>query len=482
MTVTTVSTLAWLDWNQRPDSLKAAIDKSHIEQSKMTESYAKECKSHGICNLNEFNLLKAMITEAYPVQKEFNVLEIGSRRFEWCQALADFIEKQNDLPKDIKIHIFGIRNENYLGERVVETDRCKIYKLGAFKIEELFASFKKLKFDLENKVDMAISSWELRAEHDPVATVAQTINLLRPNGYFLTNGFFFLNNNENMEESAHNMRLTQLFLDLKLPFLTQHNDLLRSLNHFILKKQGESPCQLPMSYLDTCLVDGDRSRIHSNTVTRFKREPQPGDLEKLREYRKYEGLYGNKATYEWLRKNNVLHNEKDYWHPLQAKDDHLMAPPLHNAFKEGDLEKIEKLLEEGHNIDESSSLGAEGNNPIHIAISMIPHGEKYYKAFEALVKRGPDLNLFNSKGHTALHEAVLIDSPQVIQTLLDAGANIEAKAWGGPTALSCAIQEKKDKAIEILTKNGALISKTNEKDLREAGHYNLKLKIRLTAM
>lgn len=478
---------ALLDWSQRPESLKSAIDKYHAKESEFTESYSNPIsdKSHGVCNINEFTLVKKLILQAYPAQKEFNVLEVGARRFAWCQALADFIEKQTDLPQDIKVHIIGIRNEKYLGERVVETDRCKISRLGAFHVEELFAKFKEEKLDLENKVDMAISHWSIRDRYDPVGTVLQTIHLLRPkSGYLLVDGFFFLCNDEQMNgknPNAPNIRLTQLFLDLKAPFVTKYVDIQRSLNHFILKRPDENPCRLPMSYLDTCEVDGHAWRIDSHTVTRFKRDSLPTD-EDFYVPSKFNAFHGDKSLFEWLRKSDVFHCESDYWQPLQPKDDHLKMPPLHQAVAGGDLVQIEKLLDEGHDVDESCTFGTKGDNPLHIAISKVPNGDKYYDVFEALMKRGPNLNLFNSLGRAPLHEAVSLKDPRAMQALIGAGANVNAKAWGNPSPLDVAIQVKNNTAIELLTKSGATISEQNKKDLTKAGYFNLHVKMRLTAM
>ena len=90
-----------------------------------------------------------MIQQAPTTQKGFYALDIGAGEFQWVDGLAAYIQKQTDLPKDI--------SEKYLENKIVEIDRCKTYKLGTFKIEELFTSFKQQDLDIENKVDLAIS-------------------------------------------------------------------------------------------------------------------------------------------------------------------------------------------------------------------------------------------------------------------------------------------------------------------------------------
>ncbi len=151
-------------------------------------------------------------------------------------ALSKFIEKQTDLPKDVKINIYGIRGEKHLGQRTVQTDRCTIYNLGAFKVEELFAKFKANGFDLENKVDLAISFRYLPGLNDPVGTLVQTYNLLRPkSGWLLIDGFYFLCNSETIKSSNDNHVMTQLFIDMKAPIPHEKFDTKHSLNLFMLK-------------------------------------------------------------------------------------------------------------------------------------------------------------------------------------------------------------------------------------------------------
>ena len=195
------------------------------------------------------SVVKQTILKAYPDRKVFNALHIGAYNFTWSMAISKYIEKQTDLPQDIKINIYGIRGEKHLGERIVQADRCTIYNLGAFKVEELFAKFKENGLDLENKVDLAISFSCFRRLNDPVGTLVQTYNLLRPkSGRLFIDGFYFLCNNETIESPNDNHRMTQLFLDMKAPFLTKKFDLMHILNLFMLKRPNDKPCHLPMSY------------------------------------------------------------------------------------------------------------------------------------------------------------------------------------------------------------------------------------------
>ena len=248
VTYKTMTQPTWLDWTQRPDSMKMDVGTSF---EKLRGSHASGwgrfngSERYGVCGVDELALLKKMILERYPSQKEFYVLDVGAGNFQWSQSVADFIEKQTDLPKDIKVHIIGIRGESYFGRSIVETNRCKMYHLGAFKVEEVFSQFKEQGLDLENKLDIVISRWCIRHVNDGVGLIQQLFNLTRPKyGYLLFDGFFFLRNQETMRESNANGRLVQLLLDMKVPFLMQPYSDTNSLNRFILKRPDSTPCQI----------------------------------------------------------------------------------------------------------------------------------------------------------------------------------------------------------------------------------------------
>ncbi len=463
---------AWLDWNNRPESLKSEVNTSYEKLTQFSESSWKTFNGlnfYGICGVDELKLLKKTILDAYPDRKEFYVLDIGAGNFQWGKAVAGFIEKQTDLPNDIKVHIVGIRGESYWGERVVETDRCKIYNFGAFKVEELFAKFKEKGLDLEKKVDIAISHWCFRHLNDGVGTLVQTFNLLSPKtGYFLVDGFFFLLNEGRMEDYDTNRLLTQLFLDTKAPFLTRSCNNMRSLDHFILRRPDENPCRLPMSYIGNS-YPGDGWQIGSENVTHFKREPQPEDEDKFRMYAGEPGIVtGNKAMYERLKQDGVLDSRGLTWMPMHAKDNHLMRPALHQVVIYDDVDAVEKLLEERHDINESDTNGC---TPLHLAIQ-----NKCFKVFQLLLKRGAKIDLCNGEKRSALNEAAFSDTEGVfLQALIDAGAPVNPERFYGiKLPLKSAIEAKNFKAVEILIKNGVKISEDDQRALEDPAFVTLR--------
>lgn len=305
----------YLDWTQRPSSINQSILKAfnQLASKDVSKWHYNGSKKYRICKIDEHALMKKIIQAAPVTQKDFYVLDIGAGDFQWSKSLADYLEKQLDIPKDIKVHIFGVRGEKYLGDSVVETDLCKIYNLGAFKIEELFAKFKEQELDIKNKLDLVVSKWCFCHLVDPVGTLAQTYNLLRPKtGFLLVDGFMFLHEKDDLSTIDHDSRLTQLFLSIKAPFLTQFHSSPSILNHFILQKSDSTPCQLAMSYLDTVEAIGYQNQ--SELVTRFKKEPQEEEISSVDS--NYNSLYGNKSLYDWLQ-TNELFLERSTWESVQ---------------------------------------------------------------------------------------------------------------------------------------------------------------------
>ncbi|MGC1877980.1 MAG: ankyrin repeat domain-containing protein [Rhabdochlamydiaceae bacterium] len=465
------SSLRYLDWTQRPYSLKKSISNAFESLLKQDKSNWGVCNGSGIynmCGVNEQALMKKMIQQ-HPDRKNFYALDIGAGDFQWSKGLANYIEKQTDLPKDIKVHIIGVRGERYLGNRVVGTERYKIYNLGAFKIEELFEEFKEGRLDLQNKVDLIVSHWCFRHFADPVGTFVQTYNLLRPKtGFLLLDGFFF-ETNTNLDEMDGNRRLTQLFLDIKTPFLTNYHQIMNSSNHFMVQRVESTPCQLPMSYLGS-RDPGHGWQIGSDCVTQFSREPQEADKEGFHlpsaKINDYNFIYGNKRMYDWLKKNRLLVAPSNVWRPLQDKDNDRALPSLHRAILQGELQQVKEFLDRGDDIDESDSAGC---TPLHIAIQ-----KQCDELFELLLSKGADIGLPNGEGHTLLHQAAISDTEgRCLQTLINNGAEVNVKSISYETPLDCAIKAKNLKAIEILIKAGANISKESQEDLTDPAFSSL---------
>lgn len=98
------------------------------------------------------------------------------------------------------------------------------------------------------------------------------------------------------------------------------------------------------------------------------------------------------------------------------------APPaeasLSRAAKKGDLEKVQKLIEKGADLDKTDF---RGNSPIYHAAS-----KGHADVVDALARAGADVEMDNSFGSTPLHVAARYGHTEVIRVLVTHGANPDA--------------------------------------------------------
>ena len=465
-----------LHWTQRPPALVAAIDEAFQAIVRNTASewgVFNGDSEYNLCGVKDHELMKRLILEAPADQKDFYALDIGAGNFQWGTALAEYLNKQTDLPPDIRIHIIGIRGERYVGNPAEENGRCKIYRLGGFKAEELESEFKKVGLDLTNKIDLAVSHWCIRHLADPLGTVfTEVYPLLRPRtGMFLLDGFFFLYENQSMGEhiSGSEQRLTRLFLDTHAPFITQYNNNSHSMNHYMLKRPDDTPLQLRMGYDSLEYVRQERYQVGSQTVTCFTGEHRDhGEIFDVEERRGSSTHYGDKRMHEWLKQNHLLLQPHTTWHPLLARDLPLADPSLHKAILAKDEAAIQKCLDEGCDINESNSLteleSSTGRTPLHLALETgnLP-------LFQELLRRGADTTLSDGGGKSVLHLAAeKRESTPFFNALLEIPGMDLNLTIQRETPLDSAIEGKNLFAIEALLKRGVIPRHKQIKKLQEA--------------
>jgi uncharacterized protein len=125
--------------------------------------------------------------------------------------------------------------------------------------------------------------------------------------------------------------------------------------------------------------------------------------------------------------------------------------PLHDAARDGDLEKVRVLIAEGAEMD---FRGDNGETPLILAIL-----EGHAGVAELLIGNGADVMARNERGLTPLHAAAYSGSAEMARLLLDHGAELEDKAnVSGATPLMLAAEENHVAVAELLIVRGADLS------------------------
>lgn len=114
-------------------------------------------------------------------------------------------------------------------------------------------------------------------------------------------------------------------------------------------------------------------------------------------------------------------------------------------------EEVMSIFEAGADFDLTGPFdGGELRNPLGLAA-------RFYSAqlVQLMVDKGADINAESLGSETALHAAVEGDREQTVQFLLENGADINAKSGGYGTALHRASQRGNTKVMKLLLLNGA---------------------------
>ncbi|KAG9780374.1 hypothetical protein KCU88_g3711, partial [Aureobasidium melanogenum] len=129
----------------------------------------------------------------------------------------------------------------------------------------------------------------------------------------------------------------------------------------------------------------------------------------------------------------------------------LGASPLGRASASGHLEMVDFLLTAG-----TPAVGNEEQRPLHNAA-----GFGHDKVVARLLEAGADVNARAVDGRTALHDAVTSGNSRCVQLLLEAGADPNITNKGRETPLHVASRDGHEEAVGLLIAAGADLEITN---------------------
>jgi ankyrin repeat protein len=124
------------------------------------------------------------------------------------------------------------------------------------------------------------------------------------------------------------------------------------------------------------------------------------------------------------------------------------AEPLNDASKEGDLDKVRRLMEEGANIE---ARDASSSTPLYNAV-----GGSHRDIAKFLILKGTNVNANCTDGMTPFHRAVTLfgGDKALTELLIAKGAKVNAVDKAGYTPLWWAESGGFKEIMEILVKHG----------------------------
>ena len=116
---------------------------------------------------------------------------------------------------------------------------------------------------------------------------------------------------------------------------------------------------------------------------------------------------------------------------------------LHGAAASGDKEEVERLIEQGADLNAKND---DGQTPLHLTILNKRAGQARW----VLITQGADVNAKTNDGTTPLMMAAAQGIEYLAEVLLFNGADVDPKNDRGETALSLAKENGKTEIIELL--------------------------------
>ena len=126
--------------------------------------------------------------------------------------------------------------------------------------------------------------------------------------------------------------------------------------------------------------------------------------------------------------------------------------PIHRAAENGDVTSIKRELDSGVSVDLPTlnvAYTSDGTTPLMLACN---HGQD--EVVELLIEKGANIMARNSDGGIALHDSVYRDSDSTL-LLLKAGATIDTQSTNGLTPLMIAAMYGPLSQVEVLLAAGA---------------------------
>lgn len=474
-------------WKKRPPEVNSAIKEVFEDLAIKPDSEWTMFNGNTeylLANVKEQVLIKTMIENNYKQhnQKEFWILDIGAGDFSWGKALADYLNQELTID-EIVVNIINVRGEKNTKEEIFTDGKCKMYNLGQFKIEEMITAFEDRNLHLIHQVDFMTSHACLQHLVDATGTFAQAYELLKPiTGYFSFNDFnLFIQYEENQQPQFNLKHTMRMLIEADLVFLMAMKGDSNYPTQYVIKKKNTDPCMINLEYSHVSFDASTRGR--SNHTVVYTHPNETTGLSNIHFDYSYasqkQRMQGDKSLYEYFCQEKLLFEPNYIWKSTyKNKMDRTEKFPLHEAVKEGNIEKVKLYLSEGVNINESDY---DAKTPLHLAIE-----GNYYKIFQLLLTHKPRLDIFNiyklnwvhRERRDILNEAIYHDKKgDYIRLLLaadDTIVNPGERFCGDKSPLEFAKEHDNPIACELI-ENTIKLSTHRDSFYRQPTYYEMHL-------
>lgn len=189
--------------------------------------------------------------------------------------------------------------------------------------------------------------------------------------------------------------------------------------------------------IKVCLQEEDQHNSWGTIYTGYGKRHTVTGLDHQKEYHYRIRFMNNFGNSEWSAHVNVSTTKE----PLTGEH-------LHRAILKQDIEEIEKILDTGDvKIDVPDKYGFTG--------LMQASQKGFAEVVECLLNNGADIHTKNDAGKTALMLACFAGQFDIVKILRNAGARYEDYDRGGSTALHWAVDGGNIKLIEWMIEDGA---------------------------
>lgn len=135
-----------------------------------------------------------------------------------------------------------------------------------------------------------------------------------------------------------------------------------------------------------------------------------------------------------------------------------------NACRDGNLDFLNALIEEGVSVDQVDERGTHG---IHWAAQ-----EDHLPVVKRLVASGISIEVLDAKGRSTLSRAALMGHAQLVQYLVEAGADLHAESGNENTALGLAAWNGHTEVVRVLYDAGAGVNPRAVMRAAKSGHIS----------